>query len=79
MGYVDGSYIKIKNITLGYTLPNSILKKIGTSKLRVYGTITNPFIWAKEHKLLKGMDPESNCSDEFPLYRTLVFGVNVSF
>lgn len=79
MGYVDGSYLKIKNITLGYSLSDKLLKKIGMSRLRVYGTITNPFIFAKNYSLLKGMDPESNCSDEFPLYRTLVFGVNVSF
>lgn len=79
MGFVDGSYIKIKNITLGYTLPSALLKKMSISKMRLYATITNPFIWAKEHDLLKGMDPESNCSDEFPLYRTLVFGLNVSF
>ena len=79
MGYVDGSYFKIKNITLGYTVPEQLLKKIGMTKLRVYGTITNPLIIAKEHDLLKGMDPESNCSDQFPLFRTLVFGVNASF
>ena len=79
MGYVDGSYFKIKNITLGYTVPENLLKKVGMTKLRVYGTITNPLIIAKEHDLLKGMDPESNCSDQFPLFRTLVFGVNASF
>ena len=79
MGYVDGSYLKIKNITLGYNVPNKLLQRLYMTKLRVYGTITNPLIIAKEHSLLKGMDPESNCSDEFPLFRTLVFGVNVSF
>lgn len=79
MYYVNGSFFKIKNITLGYTFPKSILRKLSLTKLRVYGTITNPLIIAKEHKLLKGMDPESNASDKFPLYKTLVFGVNVSF
>lgn len=79
MYYVDGSFFKVKNITLGYTFPHNILKKLGMTKLRLYGTITNPVIIAKEHSLLKGMDPESNASDKFPLYKTLVFGVNVSF
>jgi hypothetical protein len=78
MYYVDGSFFKIKNITLGYTLPRSILSKLNIQKLRIYGTITNPVIIAKEHSLLKGMDPESNASDSFPLYKTLVFGLNVS-
>jgi hypothetical protein len=79
MYYVDGSFFKIKNITLGYTLPRMAMQKLGVTKARLYATITNPFILAKEHSLLKGMDPESNASDKFPLYKTLVFGVNVSF
>lgn len=78
LNYVDGSFIKIKNITVGYTLPRKALKKIGMTRLRVYGTITNPFIWRKSD-MLKGMDPESNASDKFPLYKTLVFGINASF
>lgn len=76
--YVDGSFIKIKNITVGYSVPRKALKKIGMSRLRVYGTITNPFIWRKSD-MLKGMDPENNASDRFPLYKTIVFGVNASF
>ena len=78
MYYVDGSYIKIKNITLGYTLPSSWLKKIGMSRLRVYATVTNPFVWSKSD-MLDGMDPENSASDKFPLYKTLVFGINASF
>ena len=76
--YVDGSFIKIKNITLGYTVPRTALRKIGMSRLRVYATITNPFIWRKSD-MLKGMDPENNASDRFPLYKTIVFGINASF
>ncbi len=78
MLYVDGSFIKVKNITVGYSVPRRALKKIGMSRLRVYGTITNPFIWRK-NDMLKGMDPENNASDRFPLYKTLVFGINASF
>ncbi|MGN0221901.1 MAG: SusC/RagA family TonB-linked outer membrane protein [Prevotella sp.] len=78
MRYVDGSFIKIKNITVGYTLPKNVLKKMSMTKLRVYATITNPFIWSKS-EMLDGMDPENNASDSFPLYKTLVFGINASF
>lgn len=78
MLYVDGSFIKIKNITLGYTLPSRCLRSIGLSRLRVYATVTNPFIWSKS-EMLNGMDPENNASDSFPLYKTLVFGLNLSF
>ncbi len=78
MQYTDGSFIKIKSITLGYTLPKKALKKISLSKLRFYGTVTNPFIYAKSD-MLKGMDPESGASDSFPLYKTIVIGLNASF
>lgn len=76
--YTDGSFLKIKNITLGYTFPKKWIEKINMSRLRVYATITNPFIWCKSD-MLKGMDPENNASDSFPLYKTIVFGINASF
>lgn len=78
LAYVDGSFFKIKNITLGYTMPRSLTNKLQIDKLRVYGTITNPLIVAKSH-LLKDYDPEMNGSLDFPLTRQLVFGVNFSF
>ena len=76
--YVDGSFFKIKNITLGYTLPDKLLKKIGLTNLRVYGTITNPLVISKSH-LIKDYDPEMNGSLNYPLTKQLVFGLNVSF
>ena len=76
--YVDGSFIKIKNITLGYSLPKSILKSAGIEKCRFYATITNPFVFAKSH-LLKDYDPEMNGSLKYPLTKQFVFGVNVTF
>ncbi len=78
LAYVDGSFFKIKNITLGYSLPAKLQKKLGLTNLRVYGTITNPLIIRKSH-LLKDYDPEMNGSYDFPLTRQLVFGLNVSF
>ncbi len=78
LAYVDASYIKIKNITLGYTLPQSLISKTGLSKLRIYSTVYNSLILTKSH-LLKGVDPETGASDSFPLYKQLVFGINVSF
>lgn len=76
--YVDGSFIKIKNITLGYTLPKNLIARAGIEKCRFYATITNPFVFAKSH-LLKDYDPEMNGSLKYPLTKQLVFGVNVTF
>lgn len=78
LGYVDGSYFKVKNITLGYTLPKSTLAKLGLSNCRVYGTITNPLVIAKS-SLVKDYDPEMGGSLNYPLTRQLVFGINLTF
>ena len=78
LAYVDGSFFKIKNITVGYTMPKSLSNKLQISKLRVYGTITNPLVVAKSH-LLKDYDPEMNGNLDYPLTKQLVFGVNFSF
>ncbi len=77
---VDGSFIKIKNITLGYTLPKSISRKIMMEKCRIYATAYNPFIFAKNSQLDKlDIDPETGGSDSFPTYKQFVFGVNITF
>ncbi len=74
----DGSFIKVKNITLGYTIPNAITRKAMIQKVRIYGTMYNPFIYVKD-KQLRGTDPEMGGSDSFPLYKQYVFGLNITF
>lgn len=76
--YRDGSFIKLKNITLGYTLPKKISKIALMDQCRFYFTAYNPFIIVKD-KQLRDTDPETNGSDAFPLYKQFVFGVNLTF
>lgn len=76
--YVDGSYIKVKNITLGYTIPKNILGKVGMSRARLYATVSNPFIFTKS-KYLRDYDPERGGADTYPLSKQMVFGINVTF
>ena len=71
MNYCDQSFFKIKRITLGYTLPESISKKAHISKLRAYATVTDPFHWEKSD-FMDGYDPEG-------LSRTVVIGLNLNF
>lgn len=78
LNYVDGSFFKIKNITLGYTLPQTLMNKTGIGKCRLYATITNPLVLSRSH-LLKDYDPEMNGDIDYPLTKQLVFGVNLSF
>ncbi|OQP43210.1 SusC/RagA family protein [Niastella yeongjuensis] len=78
LNYVDGSFFKVKNITLAYNMPRDLIKKLSLEKFRVYGTITNPLIVTKS-PLLKQYDPEMNGSLEYPLTKQLVVGLNVTF
>jgi hypothetical protein len=55
----NGDYLRLKNLTLGYTLPSAITGKIGISKLRFYGTATNLLTFTK----YKGTDPEVGMND----------------
>nr|WP_315197630.1 TonB-dependent receptor [uncultured Flavobacterium sp.] len=60
MGYFDGSYVKIRTITLGYTLNQKFLKDLGVDKLRLYCTAQNPFVFFSPYHDQSGMDPETN-------------------
>jgi TonB-dependent starch-binding outer membrane protein SusC len=52
--YQDASFVKVKNITLGYTFNENLIKKIGLSRLRLYVNVLNPFTFTK----YVGWDPE---------------------
>jgi TonB-dependent starch-binding outer membrane protein SusC len=61
LGYLDGSFIKARSITLGYNIPASILDRVKISSLRIYATCLNPFfIYAPFVKDGFGLDPEGN-------------------
>lgn len=60
LGLFDGSYTKIRTITLGYNFNQKLLKNAGISKLRVYVTSQNPFVLFSPYHSETGMDPESN-------------------
>ena len=80
----DASYFRLKNLTVGYTIPSRISEKIGMKNLRAYLTATNLFTLTK----YTGLNPEvSNTSSttpcvdsgSYPLSRTYTFGLNITF
>ncbi len=71
--YADGSFFKIRDITLGYNLPQFVLEKLSISRLRVYATAKNYFVWSN----MDGYDPERGGNLSFPMTRQLMFGINV--
>jgi len=73
--YIDGSYVKLRNVTLGYSLPQNLTDKISAGRIRVYATGSNLFTITKSN-LIKDYDPERGGSESSPLSRQFVIGVN---
>lgn len=60
LGLFDGSYLKIRTITLGYNFNKQMIQEFGISNLRIYGTVQNPFVLFSPYHSETGMDPETN-------------------
>lgn len=59
LAYFDGSYLKVRNITLGYNFNQYLLKNTGVN-MRMYFTVQNPFVMFSEYNKEMGLDPETN-------------------
>ncbi len=77
----DGSYLRLKNVTLGYTFPSSVLNKLKViSAARVYASGAD--LWEISN-INDGWDPEASSSvngtGRYPFVRTITFGMNLTF
>jgi len=90
LGIQDGSFLRLNTVTLGYSLPASVIEKIHISRLRVYGSIYNALTITK----YKGLDPEVSTNTgqggaqypttgldwgAYPRARSFTVGLNVEF
>ena len=81
----DGSFIRLSNITLGYKLPQKLVKTLGVKSFRLYAAADNVWLWSD----YSGYDPEVSVgtnqltpgldSDSYPRARTFRIGLNVGF
>lgn len=85
----DGSFLRLNNVTLGYSLPANLIKKVKMQRFRIYATIYNAFLWTK----YSGYDPEVSATRNsgysaltpgvdfsgYPKSRTYTAGINVTF
>ncbi|WOK09312.1 TonB-dependent receptor [Imperialibacter roseus] len=82
----DGSFLRVKNISLGYNLPIRYVEKIKAQSIRIYGSATNVFTWTN----YTGNDPEVSTLDgsttaqgidffTLPQVKTMMLGINVKF
>lgn len=74
LNYYDGSFLRVKNISLGYSLPSSLLKKAFVEKFRIYASVQNPFLITN----FPGTDPEGAGGFDEPSVITYLVGVNIS-
>ena len=74
----DTSYLRLKNLQLGYTLPKGWLNSVGVENIRIYYSVENLLTF---DKMKINIDPESTSQrlSSYPLLRTRAFGVNVTF
>ncbi|MBG6233993.1 TonB-linked SusC/RagA family outer membrane protein [Pedobacter sp. CAN_A7] len=76
--YRTGNFVRISNITLGYTFASKVLQKLNLNNLRVYATATNPFLFSK----FDGYDPEWSSDNVYGgaiSSSTYMFGLNLGF
>ena len=85
-GVEDGSFLRINNVTLGYSVPKTIIAKIGITKCRLYVTANNLYTFTN----YTGFDPETSTRNSsgltpgvdwgaYPRSRTLTVGINLNF
>jgi TonB-linked SusC/RagA family outer membrane protein len=77
--YQDASFWRVSNITLGYTLPKTVLDRLKIGSIRCYVQANNPFVFTKNNNYW--MDPEFNSGtyqDDVP-FASYIFGVSASF
>lgn len=76
--YFDGGFVKLRTISLGYTLPQSTLSSLNLSNVRIYITAQNPLVWSK----YTYMDPESVDSintGDVPSNKVFLGGISITF
>ena len=82
----DGSYLRIQNVSLAYTLPSSLTRKVRIQRLRVYVNAQNLYTFTK----YSGYDPEIGAFNQnarmqnvdmgrYPTPRMYIFGIDVDF
>ncbi|MBR4851381.1 MAG: TonB-dependent receptor [Tidjanibacter sp.] len=74
LGYQDASFIRLRNVQIGYNVPKKVTKALSMQSLRLYATLTN--IWTLTE--VTGYGPEQT-PGSYPEPRTALFGVNVTF
>jgi hypothetical protein len=90
--YVQNTgYIRLKNLSLGYSLPASLIRRAGMSSAKLYLTGQNLWVWSPMYKIIRTMDPEvidgsdpdftANAGNgmDYPMLKSYTIGLNITF
>ncbi|TCO08836.1 SusC/RagA family TonB-linked outer membrane protein [Natronoflexus pectinivorans] len=78
MNYVDGSFVKVRNISLGYTVPRNIINNWNITNLKLYAQVMNPFLYSRTDYIDPDVRFDSNFTTSISS-RSFVLGLNVTF
>lgn len=73
----SGSYLRINNIELGYTIPKNVTRRVFIDNLRVFVNVVNPFTWDKISEI--NVDPEVMNMFQYPVMKSYNLGLSVQF
>lgn len=73
----DGDYLRLKNLEIGYTLPEKVCKAVGAEAIRIYANGLNLLTFDKYPA--KYIDPEQNNELLYPVFKTFNIGFNLTF
>lgn len=75
----SGSYLRLKNVELGYALPRAMLKKTPINNIRIFASAYNLYTWDKVKRVDPESNPDRNTGQFYPQQRIINFGLNVGF
>lgn len=75
---MNRSFVRLKNVEIGYTLPSNLLKSVGISQMRIFVSGQNIFTWSPKYRLTH-LDPENDDTIGYPVTKMFNFGANITF
>ncbi|MES1250213.1 MAG: hypothetical protein ABUL46_05980, partial [Chitinophaga rupis] len=84
-------YIRLKNLSFGYSLAHSLIAKAGMTSAKLYFTGQNLWVWSPMYKVIKTMDPEvidgadpefsptAGNGMDYPMLKSYTIGLNINF
>jgi TonB-linked SusC/RagA family outer membrane protein len=74
----NSDFVRLKNVEIGYTIPEKLTRKIGLASARLFANGLNLLTWSEIYKVRKDLDPEA-WGGAYPIMKIFNFGINIKF